>query len=160
MDVQTRTAGGNEMNRMLTACIVLFVSSSLFAAPVPKKVRARPGHVGKWQNVNVDPKNPAMILSRGQFWYLGDDGSFTYQNQDEQGPPPPKPERLVFEPKTGHVQHSEIAPDEKIRLGCYKIEGDRITMNLNSGPGLPRPTGLEPGANCNIWHLQRMEEKK
>ena len=27
-------------------------------------------------------------------------------------------------------------------------------------PGAPRPMGLEPGANGNIWHLQRVEEKK
>ena len=148
------------MNRTLIACIVFSASSSLFAAPVPKEIRARPSHVGKWQNVNVDPKDPAVILSRGQFWYLGDDGSFNYQNQDELDAPPPKAERLVFEPKTGHVQHSLIAADEKIRLGCYKIDGDRITMNLNAGPGAPRPMGLEPGANGNIWHLQRVEEKK
>ncbi len=146
------------MNRMRTACIVVFVSTSLIAAPVPKEVRARPGHVGKWQNVNVDPKNPAVILSRGQYWYLGEDGSFTYQNQDE-GLPPPASERLVFEPKNGHVQHSLIA-DDKIRLGYYKIDGHRITMNLNAVPGTPRPTGLEPGANSYIWHLQRVEEKK
>ncbi len=144
----------------LVALISVFSMQTTFAAPVPKEVRARPSHVGKWQNVNVDPKNPAVILARWQFWYLGDDGSFAYQNQDEQGPPPSKPERLVFEPKTGHVQHSLIAADEKIRLGCYKIDGDRITMNLNAGPGALRPMGFEPGANGNIWHLQRVEEKK
>jgi len=148
------------MIRALAAITFLFISPVIFAAPVPKEVRARPDHVGKWQNVNVDPNNPAVILSRGQFWYLGDDGSFNYQDQDEQGSPPPKSERLVFEPKTGHVQHSLIAADEKIRLGCYKIDGNRITMNLNAGFGVPRPTGFESGANGNIWHLQRVEEKK
>ena len=147
------------MNR-LVALISLCLTHAVFAAPVPKEVRARPGHVGKWQNVNVDPKNPAVILSRGQFWYLGDDGSFNYQNQDDLEVPPPKLERLVFEPRTGHVQHSLIAADEKIRLGCYQIDGDRITMNLNAGPGTPRPTGLDAGANGNIWYLQRVEEKK
>ena len=70
------------------AVTLLILSTSLFAAPVPKEARAKSDHVGKWQNVYVDAKNPAKITSRGQFWYLGEDGSFTYQDEGAPGPPP------------------------------------------------------------------------
>ena len=121
---------------------------------------AKSTHVGKWQNVYVDPKNPATITSRGQFWYLGEDGGFTYQDASALGPPPKPSERMVFDPKTGHMQHSMMAPDERIRLGFYKIDRDRLTLNLNTGPGAPRPKGLEPESSSNLWHLQRVEDKK
>jgi hypothetical protein len=139
---------------------LLLVASALPAAPVPKGVRAQATHVGKWQNVYVDTKDPATITSRGQFWYLGEDGSFTYQDASAVGPPPKVPERMVFDPKSGQMQHSRIAPDEMIRLGKYKIDGDRLTINLNAAPGKQRPIGLEQEPNSNIWHLQRIEEKK
>ena len=94
-----------------------------------------------------------------QFKRYDEDGGFTYQNAPAIGPPPKPAERMVFDPKTGHAQHSRIAPDETIRLGYYKIDGDRLTLNLNNAPG-PRPKGLEPEANSTIWHLQRVEAKK
>ena len=139
---------------------VLLVLAPLFAAPVPKEARATASHVGKWQNVYVDPQNPAKITSRGQFWYLGEDGGFTYQDAAAHGPPPKPSERMVFDPKTGHMQHSRTAADEQLRLGIYKIDGDRLTLHLCNGPGTPRPKGFEPDANCTVWHLQRIEEKK
>jgi len=140
------------------ALALLLIAPALLAAPVPKEVlRGRGNHLGKWQNVYVDPKNPARITSRGQFWYFGQDGSFTFHDEGASGPVLPPTQRMVFDPKFGHVQHSEIATDERIRLGIYKIEGDRLTMNLNPSPGTPRPTGFEGG---NLWHLQRVAEKK
>ena len=101
----------------LAAFALLLSASALPSAPVPKEVLAKSTHVGKWQNVYVDPKNPATITSRGQFWYLGEDGGFTYQDASALGPPPKPSERMVFDPKTGHMQHSMMAPDERIRLG-------------------------------------------
>lgn len=147
------------MTRLALFGLLLF-AATLHSAPVPKEVRAKPSHVGKWQNVYVDNKNPTVITSRGQFWYFDDAGSFTYQNANEAGPPPKLVERMVFDPKTGHMEHSMSAADDKVRLGVYKIEGGRLTINLNGGAGTPRPQGLEPEANSNIWHLQRIEEKK
>ena len=142
------------------ALALLLVGPALLAAPVPKEVRTKSTHVGKWQNVYVDPKNPSTIQSCGQFWYLGEDGSFTYQDEGALGPPPKPSERIVFDPKTGHMQHSMISPNERIRLGVYNIDGDRLTLNLNNSPGTPRPKGLEPESNSTVWHLQRVEEKK
>ena len=144
----------------LAVFAMLLSATALPAAPVPKELRAMPSHVGKWQNVYVDAKNPTVINSRGQFWYFDEAGGFTYQNANETGPPPKPSERMVFDPRTGHMQHSIIAPDEKIRLGVYRIDGDRLTLNLNGEPGSPRPKGLEPESNSSIWHLQRIEEKK
>ena len=143
--------------KALVALALLLVAPAVLAAPVPKELRAGPGHIGKWQNVYVDPKNPAVITSRGQFWYFGEDGSFTFHDEGASGPVPAPTQRMVFDPKSLHVQHSMIAPDEMIRLGVYKIEGDRLTMNLNPSPGKPRPSGVGPG---DLWHLQRVEEKK
>ena len=142
------------------ALVLLFVAPVLIAAPVPKELRAGPGHVGKWQNVYVDANNPAVITSRGQFWYFREDGGFTYQNEGEAAPPPQPSERMVFDPKTGHVQLSMMAADERTRFGVYRIDGDRLTMNLNTGTGPPRPKGLEPEAGSGLWHLQRIGEKK
>ena len=101
----------------LAAFTMLLLAAVLSAAPVPKEARARADHVGKWQNVYVDAKNPAKITSRGQFWYLGEDGSFTYQDEGAPGPPPKTMERIVFDSKSRHMQHSMIAADERIRLG-------------------------------------------
>ena len=147
--------------RRLAALALLLSATALPAAPVPKELRAMPTHVGKWQNVYYDSKNPGVIRSRGQFWYFDKDGGFTYQDQTAIGAPPKPSERMVFDPRTGHMQHSMIAPDEKIRLGFYKIDGERLTLNLNVAPGSPQPKGLEPeSTNSSIWHLQRIEEKK
>ncbi len=142
-----------------SAAFALLIAGVSTAAPVPKEVRANPHHVGTWQNVYVDANNPEVIQSRGQYWYFDENGGFSYQNAPAIGPPPKPAERMVFDPKTGHAQHSRIAPDETIRLGYYKIDGDRLTLNLNNAPG-PRPKGLEPEANSTIWHLQRVEAKK
>ncbi len=146
----------------LTALALLLSAPALPAAPVPKDVRAQATHVGKWQNVTVDPKNPAVIMSRGQFWYLGEDGGFTYQDANAAGPPPKPNELMQFDPKSGHMQHSGIVPvpGQNVRLGVFKIDGDRLTINLNTGAGPVRPKGLEPEANSGIWHLQRIEVKK
>ena len=143
--------------RPLAAFALLLVAPALVAAPVPKELRAGPGHIGKWQNVNVDPKNPAVITSRGQLLYFGADGSFTFRDEGASGPAPAPTQRVAFDPKSGHVQHSMIAANEMLRLGVYKIEGDRLTMNLNPSPGKPRPSGFDGG---NLWHFQRIEEKK
>ena len=144
----------------LAAFALLLTATALPAAPVPKEVRAHSSHVGKWQNVYVDAKDPSKITSRGQYWYFEEDGGFTYQDANALGPPPKPSERMVFDPRSGQMQFSQIAPDEMIRLGVYKIDGDRLTLNLNTGPGSARPKGLEPESNSNLWHLQRVEEKK
>lgn len=142
------------------AFALVLIAGVASAAPIPKEVRVGPTHVGKWQTVNLDPNDPQKIRSYGQFWFLAEDGSFTYQDATAVGPPPKRTELLVFDPASGHVEHSMGGPNEKPRLGRYKIEGDRLTMNLNTNAAAPRPNGLAVERDGNVWILQRVGDRK
>ena len=135
------------------------LASPLLAAPVPKEVRAAPAHVGTWQCVAPDPKDPAKRTPYGQRWIIGAEGGVSFRNPTDFGPIAEPTERFAFDPSTGHVDHTVIGGKQRTLLGLYKIEGDLLTVHLNTG-GTTRPSGLTAGPGTTAWHLARAPESK
>ncbi len=142
------------------AFALLLIATATQSAPVPKEARAGGTHVGKWQHVVLDPKDPGKRTPRGQTWFIGEDCNVAFHEMDYRGAPGRPTERLLFDPKTGEVDQSNIGGNGLIRTGRYKIEGDLLTINLNSNASTPRPKGMaiEPGSN--LWTLQRVEDRR
>ena len=143
-----------------SAVALLGFAPALFAAPIPKEIRAAPTHVGAWQRVDVDPKDPSKRTPNGQTWIVGENCDVSFHEMGYRGPGRNPTERLLFDPKTGQIDQSRVGGGGPIRMGRYKIEGDLLTMNLNNGAGSPRPQGLTQEPGSTLWHLQRVEGEK
>ncbi len=143
-----------------TILLILMLASPTFGAPVPKEIRSGFTHVGMWQRVALDPADPAKRTPNGQVWIIAEDCNVTFHDQGYRGPPGRPTERLLFDPKTGHVDQSNIGGNGAIRKGRYKIEGDLLIINLNSDAASPRPPGVVVERNSGFWILQRVEDRK
>jgi hypothetical protein len=122
--------------------------------------RRTSAHVGTWQRVEVDPKDPAKRTPNGQTWIVREDCDVSFHEMNYRGPGGNPTERLLFDPKTGQIDQSRAGGGGPIRMGRYTIEGDLLTMNLNDSPASPRPPGLARVAGSTLWHLQRVEGSK
>ena len=142
------------------AIALLLAAPALVAAPVPKEVRASPSHVGTWQCVTLDPNDPAKRTPSGQVWIIGTDCRVAFHGTGHLGPVPEPTERLAFDPNTGEVEQSNLGGNGLIRMGRYKIEGDLLTVVLNSVAATPRPVGVVAGPGTRVWHLLRVTEAK
>ena len=142
------------------AIIAMMCTAPVFAAPVPKGVRATPSHVGRWQRVEPGANGVAKFVRTGQTWIVNADCDVAFHEQDYRGPAGTPTERLAFDPKTGEVDQSRAGGGGPIRTGRYKIEGDLLTMNLNNTAGAPRPEGFSAANGSTLWLLQRVEGAK
>ena len=127
---------------------------------MPKEVRHSPSFVGKWLCVTLDPQNPAKRHSTGQYWIIDAECGVAFHGVADVGPKPKPFERFAFDQKTGHVDHTLLTGNQRMFHGVYQIEGDLLTIHLNTGDPSIRPKGFEIESGCSMWHLQRVEEAK
>jgi hypothetical protein len=138
---------------------LLCIAPALSAAPIPKEVRAAPSHVGTWELVTLDPKDPSKRLPTGQFWHIDAECGVAFGGWPAVARAKPS-ERFAFDPKTGEVNHTLIAGNQRMLYGLYRIEGDLLTIQLNTGDPSIRPKGLAPEGGCSLWHLRRAGDSK
>ena len=138
--------------------LLLLFASAVSAAPVPKEVRAAPSHVGTWEHVALDPRDPAKRTPNGRSWVVDADCGVAIRNHPDDRPKPT--ERFAFDPKTGEVNHTIIGGAQRMFFGIYKIEGDLLTIQLSTGSPSIRPKGFAREPNCHLFTLRRVEDSK
>ena len=147
------------MKRIAVLALLVF-APALLAAPVPKEVRHSPSYVGTWLCVTLDPKDPAKRHSTGQHWIIDPECGVAFHGVQQVGSKPKPSERFAFDPKTGHVNHTLIGGTQRMLHGVYRIEGDLLTIHLNTGDPSVRPAGFDPNGGYSMWHLQHVENAK
>ena len=140
------------------ALALLLIAPVLHAAPVPKEVRAAPAYIGVWQLATPDPNDPSKLIPVPLYWHIDAECGVAFGAR-ALGEIKPT-ERFAFDPRTGHVNHARIGGAQRTLSGIYKIEGDLLTIKLDTRNPSIRPTGIAPEPGYSIWRLLKAEGAK
>ena len=142
-----------------SAIAVVFLSTTLSAAPVPKELKVANTPTGTWQLMQPDPQKPGQFLPSNQFWIIDAEYGVIFN-----GAPTPvagaKPtEVFKCDPATMELDHYYPNNANRNYMGRYELRGDLLIFCLDLQKNATRPkTATEAGKN--IWYLQRVRDAK
>lgn len=141
----------------IAALLLLAISSTLIAAPVPKEVKKEEKTEGTWQLESLSAFGRPAGLGGIQYWTLDAEGYVT----THQTPAPPenavKHLQLAFEPKTKAVDYKYTNGNNTGYPGMYELDGDTLKICCNlKGTGV-RPTTVDAGSDVYLWTFKRVK---